>query len=105
MLSRINREQDSLLNDENVATDPRSKKTNLLKKTGSPKTNFESEVKEEIGKLEGQMKIGKRTIRKIAEKIRAKKYSDCPELKNLKFSKETFKKVTSVTVFPIHHSR
>ena len=97
-LCRINRDQDSLLNTENVASQPGAKKTNIKKKTGTVKTNFESEVKEEIGKLEGQMKIGKRTIRRIAEKVRAKRYPDCPELKYLKFSKESFENRLYVTI-------
>ena len=56
------------------------------------KTDFEAEVKEEIGKLESQMKIGWTTMTQIAEKVRARKskYSEDEKLKNMKFSKEIF---------------
>ena len=76
------------MNTENVPTDPRSKKTNLKPKNSFIKAGFETEIKEEIGKLEAQMKIGWTTITKIAEKLRAKRYSTNEELKKLKFSKE-----------------
>ena len=52
--------------------------------------DFESEVKKEIGNLEGQMKIGWTTMRRIAEKVRDKRFSNCSKLKNLRFTKETF---------------
>ena len=91
-LFNINRDQDNLLNAENVATRPLAKKTNIIQKTGHLKAEFEAEVKEEIGKLEGQMKIGWTTITKIAEKVRVRKstFSENEKLKNLKFSKEIF---------------
>ena len=94
-LFNINRDQDYLLNTENDTTRPCSTKrsgTNIIKKTDHLKTDFEAEVKEEIGKLESQMKIGWTTMTQIAEKVRARKseYSEDEKLKNMKFSKEIF---------------
>ena len=91
----INRDQDYLLNTENDTTRPCSTKrsgTNIIKKTDHLKADFEAEVKEEIGKLESQMKIGWTTMTQIAEKVRARKskYSEDEKLKNMKFSKEIF---------------
>ena len=81
--------QDNLLNPENVATDPRSKKTNIMRKTGHWKADFESELQEEIAKVD-PINICWRIRKKIAEKLRAEKYPDSPQLKKLKFSKESF---------------
>jgi len=94
-LFNINRDQDYLLNTENDTTRPCSTKrsgTNIIKKTDHLKIDFEAEVKEEIGKLESQMKIGWTTMTQIAEKVRARKskYSEDEKLKNMKFSKEIF---------------
>ena len=44
-------------------------------------------MKEEISKLEGQMKIGWSTLKCLGKHLRAKKYSDEEDLKKLKFSK------------------
>ena len=82
------------MNLDNVSTSVRSKQTNIKKKTGSLKADFEAEVKTEIGKLEGKMKIGWSTMKKIAEKVRTRNYSDASELKNLKFTKENFHQIT-----------
>ena len=77
------------MNAENVATDPRSKKTNIMRKTGHLKADFEFELTEEIAKVD-KMDMCWRIMKKIAEKVRAEKYPDCPKLKKLKFSKESF---------------
>ena len=56
------------------------------------KETFENDMKDEIGKLEGKMKIGWSTMKRLALKLRLKKYNDCEELKNFKFSKNYLKR-------------
>lgn len=56
------------------------------------KIEFEEELKKEIIKLEGKMKIGKSTIRALAKKLRFRRFPDSEELKKLKFSKQYVKR-------------
>ena len=49
-------------------------------------------MKEEIGKLEGQMKIGYSTVKALAGKLRSRRHSECEKLKKLKFSKNWIKR-------------
>ena len=51
------------------------------------KENFENDLKNEVGKLEEKMKIGWSTMKRLALKLRLKKYNDCEELKKFKFCK------------------
>ena len=68
-------------------------KTNIRKRTDLQK-RFDNDMKEEISKLEGQMKIGWSTLRCLGKHLRAKKYPDEEELKKLKFSKFYLKPFT-----------
>ena len=56
------------------------------------KQKFENDMKSEVQKLEGKMKIGYSTLRSLAKKLRLKKYNDCEKLKNMKFSKPYLQK-------------
>ena len=51
------------------------------------KENFELDMKNEVAKLEGKMKIGWSTLKSLGKKLRLKKYNDSEELKKMKFSK------------------
>ena len=56
------------------------------------KENFENDLKTEVAKLEGKMKIGWSTMKRLALKLRSKKYNDCEELKKYKFCKNYLKR-------------
>ena len=90
-------------------------KTNVSKKTELQK-RFDLDLKEEIGKLEVQMRskgqIEWSTLKSLGEHIRATKYPNEEELKKLKFSKtylmqfikprpRTFRPVTHKPVGPV----
>ena len=60
------------------------------------KEKFENDLKDEVGKLEGKMKIGWSTMKKLALKLRLKKYNDSEELKKLKFCKNYLKRFVKV---------
>ena len=94
VLESINNNKYRLLNNPSFSTNPAMKKTNLKNNT-SVKTIFENDLKSEIGKLEGKMKIGKSTLKRLAEKIRSRRYSDSQELKNMKFSKPYLQRFTA----------
>ena len=65
-------------------------KTNISNRKDIQK-RFDHDLKEEIAKLEGQMKIGWSTLKCLGSHLRAQKYSNEEELKKLKFSKEYLK--------------
>ena len=65
-------------------------KTNISNRKDVQK-RFDRDMKEEIAKLEGQMKIGWSTLKCMGSHLRAKKYPNEEELKKLKFSKEYLK--------------
>ena len=75
--------------------DEKRPKINLKSDKKSIKTEFEEDLRNEILKLEGKMKIGNSTIRSLAKKLRSRNFPDSEELKKLKFSRPYIKRFTN----------
>ena len=88
-MHRINQQRAELLKyDQNCSRKNLSRKTDI-------ENEFEAALKEEIRKLESKMKIGYSTLKKLAEKLRAKEFGDDEKLRKLKFCKPYLKRFTS----------
>ena len=86
---RINEQRSKILNhDQNCARKNLSRKTDI-------ENEFEAALKDEIRKLESKMKIGFSTLKKLAEKLRARKFPDDEKLRKFKFSKPYLKRFAS----------
>ena len=82
--------------DLKVTQNEKLRKTNLKNNEYKKpiKIEFEDELKKEIMKLEGKIKIGKSTIKNLAKKLRSRKFPNSEELKNIKFSYNYLKRFT-----------
>ena len=70
---------------------PKLPKTNISNRNELQR-RFDLDMKEEIRKLEGVMKIGWSTLKCLGNHLRSKKYPNEEELKKLKFSKNWIKR-------------
>ena len=66
----INENREKILAGDNVTMDSRYKKIYCKKDKSAPRERFEVALKEELAKLEHQMRVGYSTLRRLAEKIK-----------------------------------
>ena len=71
-----------------------AEKTNLPRKT-IIEDEFEKTLKNEVSILETKMKVGYSTLRRLAIKLRSRKFSQEKKLENLKFCKDYLKRFVS----------